>query len=294
MPINRIKRAIREPLFAAYAIRAYFDHAGLMKRYKLLAERAGLDQVYLVLSFDCDTAEDIAAVWDVHSRLTDIGVNPVYAVPGELLQQGEHVYRRVFESGGEFLNHGYKQHTYFDEEEGRHASCFFYDQLTRDVVREDIERGHECLEETIGATARGFRTPHFGTFRSPDQLRFLHSVLGNLGYRFSTSTDPFYGFRFGPIFDDFGIDEVPVTGMASRPLTILDSWTCFEAPNRTLSPADYHDQGLRVADIYSNLGVGLLNFYADPSHVHSSDAFFRTVDKWLGVAKSIHFETLFR
>jgi hypothetical protein len=289
--VQRIKTALTNPLSALYHVRGRLSSRSLFERYGELARNSGVEHVQLLLSFDCDTEDDIATVWDVHSRLRDLGVNPVYAVPGELLQQGEAVYRRVLEAGGEFLNHGFTQHTFFDEEKGRHASCFFYDQLERETVREDIVRGDECLQKVLGVKARGFRTPHFGSFQKPEQLRFMHGVLKSLDYQFSTSTSPLYGFRYGPVFTKFGVRELPVTGMASVPLRILDTWSCFEAPNRSLTPDDYYAEGAAIADVYANLGAGLLNCYADPSHIHENDVFFETVKKWLSIAESVNFGT---
>lgn len=139
---------------------------------------------------------------------------------------------------------------------------------------------------------QGFRAPHFGTFQRPDQLRFQHGVLRELGYAFSTSTVPLFSFRFGPAFRDFGVLELPVSGMGSRPLRILDSWGCFEAPGRRFGPADYVTQGRLMADRYRALGVGLLNFYADPSHIHDRPEFFETVAYWASIARPVTYSQL--
>ena len=87
-----------------------------------------LNQSYFILSFDCDTEEDIMVACDVHQRLKEIGITPVYAVPGELLKKGENVYRKLYETGAEFINHGGREHTYFDKKYQRQASSFFYEQ----------------------------------------------------------------------------------------------------------------------------------------------------------------------
>jgi len=257
-----------------------------------LARNAGFDQLYFTLSFDCDTMDDIAVVWDVHSRLLDMGIRPTYAVPGELLIKGEKIYRRILEAGGEFINHGYTEHTYFDTARGEHASCFFYDQLPVATVEEDIRNGDRCLREFLGYPVQGFRAPHFGTFQKVSQLDFLHAVLAELGYLFSTSTVPLYGFRYGPLFKEFGLCEIPVSGMADRPLTILDTWGCFMAPDRVLVPEDYFRQGVAAAQTLADGGAGLLNYYADPSHIHDQEIFFKTVECWLSVAKPVNYREL--
>ena len=264
----------------------------LWRRYGRLTSAAGIDKLYFVLSFDCDTEDDIRVVGDVDARLRDVGVSPVYAVPGELLQKGEKIYSGIAASGGEFINHGYRDHTYFDIERGRYASCFFYDQLSLDVVREDIVRGDHNLRTTLGVAPKGFRAPHFGTFQKPRQLRFQHSVLQELGYSFSTSTLPLYAYRFGPAFREFGVLELPVSGMGSMPLRILDSWTCFAAPERRFGPKDFVREGRLAGERFGALGVGLLNFYADPSHIHDRHEFFEVASYWAKIAKSVTYGQL--
>lgn len=289
--MERLRR-LGDPVQAAYLLRARFAAGGLYERYGARARASGIDRLYFVLSFDCDTKEDAEVAWNVYARLQEKGVTPVYAVPGELLNRGEPVYRRILESGAQFINHGYREHTYFDTARGAYASSFFYDQQPLQTVREDIVAGDHNLRETLGIVPQGFRAPHFGTFQRPEQLRFQHGVLQELGYAFSTSTVPLFAYRFGPAFRDFGVLELPVSGMGSRPLRILDSWTCFEAPARRFGPQDYLDEGRLVVDRFKALGVGLLNFYADPSHIHDRPEFFEAVALWASVAKPVTYSQL--
>lgn len=290
--LEKIGKLVANPHWAYYRLRSRIGRQKLLDAYAAHARRLGLDRLYLILSFDCDTEEDIAVAWETHSRLLDKGVRVVYAVPGELLRKGESTYRRILESGGEFINHGYTEHTYFDTVRGRYASCFFYDQLSSDVVRNDIVQGDICLKESLGISAQGFRAPHFGTFQSDAQLRFLHAVVGELDYAFSTSTLPYRAFRHGPLFRDFGRWEIPVSGMASDPMAILDSWSCFAAPDRSRTPDDYLTEGVGAAKAMRELGAGLLNFYADPSHIHDQPQFFAAVDFWVSVAESVTYREL--
>jgi hypothetical protein len=257
-----------------------------------LAEQEGFRDLYLVLSFDCDTKEDAENVLKVHDRLRDIGVSPVYAVPGEILNKDARIYRKIAESGGEFINHGFKDHTYFDAARGRYASCFFYDQQPLETVREDIVEGDRNIRSTLGIQAKGFRAPHFGTFQKPAQLRFQHGVLKDLGYTFSTSTLPLYTYRFGPAFRKFGLLELPVSGMGSMPLRILDSWSCFAAPGRRFGPDDFVREGRLAGEKFRSLGIGLLNFYADPSHIHDRPEFFEAVAHWAQIAKPVTYSQL--
>lgn len=290
--LRQVLQRLSDPWGLAYSLRSRVSPEGLWRRYAQLAGNAGFRELYFVLSFDCDTRDDAEVAWPVHARLRELGITPVYAVPGELLNRSEAVYRRILQAGAEFINHGYREHTYFDTARGAHASCFFYDQLPRGTVREDIVRGDRNLRETLGITPRGFRAPHFGTFQGYDQLRFQHGVLRELGYAFSSSTVPLWAYRFGPAFSRFGVMELPVSGMGSRPLRILDSWTCFQAPRRHFGPQDYVREGRLAADRYRSLGVGLLNFYADPSHIHDRPEFFETVAYWAQVARPVTYSQL--
>lgn len=47
------------------------------------------------------------------------------------------------------------------------------------------------------------------------------------------------------------------------------------APNRKLTPADYFAEGAAAAADYQKIGVGLLNYYVDPWHIHDQEIFLR-------------------
>lgn len=291
-PIARMRAIVRDPLATAVRLRAQRDRGALLRRQARLARRVGLDRPYLILSFDCDTAADAEAVPAVHERLAGLGVTPTYAVPGALLRQAAAVYGPLAAAGVEFLNHGGVEHTYFDEALGRQASCFFYDELDEDRIRQDVEDGHAAVSEVTGAAPSGFRTPHFGTFQKPDQLRFLHATLARLGYRFSTSTVPRVALRHGPVTARFGLPEVPVTGIPAEPFSILDTWAFFAAPARTYEPGDYVEQARAVAEAVGAAGAGVINVYGDPLHVRDRDEFFAAVELWAGVAEPVSYAEL--
>lgn len=274
--LEKLRRGLAEPVRAGYVAWSHLNPPSLRHVYRAQAQRAGIDRLYLIVSFDCDTEQDMAVAWDVHRRVRECGVLPAYAVPGELLAEGAAIYRRIAETGAEFLNHGHRRHTYFDAALGEHRSCFFYDQQALDVVKADVIGGDRAVRQVLDLAPRGFRTPHFGTFQRPAQLRFLHGLLRELGYGFSTSTPPYFAFRYGPVFDTFGLREIPVSGGASRPLTILDTWVCFRAPDRVLTPEDYRTEALGLAQDLAG-GPGILNYYADPSHIADQPIFFETI-----------------
>ncbi len=279
--LGQLKRLLQNPLYIGFYIAGRCNPTILFKRYSRLAKKVGLRKTYFVLSFDCDTNEDFEVAWDVHSRLMDMNVNPVYAVPSELLQRGEKVYRRIAETGAEFINHGHKEHTYFDPAKSNYLSCFFYDQLNRDQIEEDIVTADATVRKILGIEPKGFRTPHFGTFQRSKHLNLLYQVLSALNYKFSSSTMPYFGFREGPVLKRNGILEFPVSGMWSRPLNVLDSWSFFRAPERVTCEEDYyHKEGKNVILFFERTkSVGILNFYADPSHVAHSDTFFQMIER---------------
>jgi len=296
MPYEILEKILRfaDPIRAIYLLRTFYARHGLYDQYRNLARKAGMKKLYFVLSFDCDTKEDAEVALSLNTRLNKIGVTPVYAVPGELLNRDIAVYRQILSSGAQFINHGYREHTYFDTSRNRYASNFFYDRLPLQTVRDDIVSGDRNLRETLGISPKGFRAPHFGTFQRSGQLRFLHGVLAELGYSFSTSTTPLFAYRFGPVYRGHGLFEIPVSGMGSKPLRILDSWTCFESPINRFTPQDYLAEGHLAADIFNDMGVGLLNFYADPSHVYNRPEFFDAVAYWASVARPVTYDQLLK
>jgi hypothetical protein len=244
-----------------------------------------------ILSFDCDTEEDVSVAWEVHSKLLDIGITPVYAVPGELLKKGEKVYQKIHQTGAEFINHGGCEHTYFDKKHKRHASCFFYDQQSSEELRKDILLGHQTLQDVLSIIAKGWRTPHFGTFQKPEDLKFLYSILSELNYTFSTSTSPVMAYQHGLLFKKNGIIEIPVTGIYSEPLNIMDTWAYFAAPDRTKLPSEYTKEAQELA-IFSSKYSALINIYGDPSHIHDKPDFFEAMALLTQAAQNMNYTQL--
>jgi hypothetical protein len=284
---RRVTRSIADPSAAALRWRGRTRPRSLFARHARLARAAGIDRVLLVLSFDCDTPEDAAVAPALHHRLMELGVTAAYAVPGRLLEEGRDAYREIAATGAEFLNHGFEDHAEWSSDLGRWVSRWFYDTLDEATIRADVERGDRAVRDTVGRAPVGFRAPHFGTFQSPRQLRFLHAELQGLGYTYSSSTVPLYGFREGPAFTRLGVVELPVSGMGSDPLTILDSWGCFAAPDRVHGSEDYLREAVELARALAGAGAGVINCYADPAHVADRPEFLEAVRAWRQVAEPI-------
>lgn len=279
MDINTLKYVLRNPVDAAFSLTATRRPQWLFQRYVSMARRQGLQQPSLLLSFDCDTDRDAEVAEVVNERLAAMGVYPVYAVPGRNLERNADVYLRIAEQGYEFINHGYADHAYWHEESQAYHSCTFYDRMTSAEVVNDIEKGHQTHLAILKRTPLGFRGPHFGTFQNRSQLGLIHNTLDRLGYRFSTTTIPRYGFIHGPLHRvRHNLIEIPVSGGFDNPLNILDSWGFFAAPDRNCEPSDYQIQLFKLIDYFVSRELPcLLNLYVDPAHIAERLEFFEPI-----------------
>lgn len=275
--------AARDPVEASYVFAQRIAPSYLVTRLAKLGSAAGIRKPMFLLSFDCDTDKDIDVGWDVHAKLMEMGILPVYAVPGENLERGAVVWRRIADTGAEFINHGYREHTILND--GKYVSTVFYDQLTPDEVAGDIRRGHDAVVRVTGQTPDGFRAPHFGTYKTDAALRDLHRQLGQMGYRFSTSTVPYFALRHGPLTRKFGLLEMPVTGCPQYPLAILDSYT-FRFASNGLGPEGYVDQMTRWAELLEAGQPLFINLYVDPSQVYDWPEFFSAIGRLAPFSRS--------
>jgi hypothetical protein len=248
--------------------------------FYLQCRRMDAESQKYLLTFDCDTNLDIEVVASVHSKLSAMGITPVYAVPGQLIERGLDTYKALSDLGAEFLNHGYVQHTTVDAKRTRYLSTFFYDQISEREALEDIDRGHETLVKKLGVIPKGFRTPHFGTFQSKENLLFLHDKLRSLGYAFSSSTSPKYSFVKGPHFDNEGLIEIPVTGCPSWPLGILDSFNFRYSGSKKFTPHVFESEMKKAFEMMKTGRLKRINMYADPSQVYDWEGFFVSVSRF--------------
>ncbi len=292
--MNRYVRAALSPTKSLFETASILSPNFFWNRVNRLARSQGFDRLYFCLSFDCDTEKDADVVESVDSKLREMGLLPSYAVPAELLKQQVSTYSKLRDKGAVFLNHGYQIHTVINEQTGHYESCLSYDALTKKEVEEDVFQGHLILKDFLGETPKGFRSPHFGTFQRASELRFLHSYLKTLGYEYSSSTAPVYSSLYGPVFRKFGLWEVPVTGTASRPREIYDSWSFFCAPSRRWKDGDYYKEAERLVSVKKKYQlVGLLNCYADPSQVWNRAEFFDAMALLSKHAESINLDQSF-
>lgn len=254
-------------------------------RYAIQARRIGLKRINLILSFDCDTPEDILAAEKIYHWLYDRGVKSTFAVPGMLLEQGASVYGDLAKRGASFINHGALPHAAWQD--GRYWSITFYHELSPDEVIKDIRRGHKIVREITGQTPRGFRAPHFGLYQKTEQLALQYSVLHELHYRFSTSTLPIFAYQRGPLYQTNNLFEIPLMGAYQAPFDLFDSWSFIIDPYSPMITEKYASRFLSTLEHLERKAIpAVLNYYVDPAHVCDAQSFYQalTVYKEHGVS----------
>jgi hypothetical protein len=124
-------------------------------------------------------------------------------------------------------------------------------------------------------------------------LTHLHRFLGQKGYAYSSSTLPAWAFRRGPVFDDFGLPEFPLSGSGDRPLTLLDSWSWFAAPDRRETEADYVRRIEAAARRASERGVGPVEFLRGSRARGGETRVYRRRENLFGERRQHHPTTIF-
>jgi hypothetical protein len=236
----------------------------------------GFDRLCVVLSYDCDRSEDAPASEVLFRRLQTSRIQANFAVPGVQLEAFAGLYRKIAEQGGLFLNHGYRPHA---EWNGRqYVSVNSYANVSPEEIREDILRGHDAVLAVTGQKPVGFRAPHFGHFQQAAQLDFLHQVLNQMGYLFSSSTVPLFALIKPSPWKVRDLYEIPVSGSYGCPLTVFDSWTYARPGLRRVGASYGKILQTTVERLLQRRFCGYLNFYADPSHVHDSKEYHQAID----------------
>ena len=274
---NLLKFAYYDPYQIVYRVAGKIKPDFLFRRYGNLAKMQGFDRLYIILSFDCDSPEDIPAAEIIQSYLKERGLKGTFAVPGHLLKDGADVYRRLSEEGADFINHGALPHV--EKRNGRYWSKTFYDEMSSDEVIRDIKEGHQIFSSVIGHPPIGFRAPHFGTILNPLLKIKIYQVLQELDYQYSSSSMPISGFRFGPVQKINGLHEIPLSGSYHRPLDVFDSWSNMISPYNPVVKNEYAAQFIKTVEHLTNLNAyGVLNYYVDPAQVVENESFFRALD----------------
>ena len=98
-------------------------------------------------------------------------------------------------------------------------------------------------------------------------------------------------YRHEPLYKNGSIIEIPVTGIYSEPLNIMDTWAYFAAPDRTKSSLDYMKEAQNLAN-YSKKHPILINIYGDPSHIHDKSDFFKAMALFSKAAQNVSYTQL--
>lgn len=245
--------------------------------YAQAARRVGINQLYLFLSFDCDTDLDADAVGEVHQLLTSRGIKATYAVPGGQLEKAPGVYRNLADQGAEFMNHGGLPHAEWRED--RWVGTTFYNTMADEDVIADIHRGHNIVTTVTGHPPQGFRAPHFGCFQQPGQRDLMHRTAASLGYKYCSTTLPSMGLSNGPAYLTHGLIEFPCFGSIRYPDTILDSWTYLtDRVNYSLGNEYEVLFEETVTTMLDHCIPGVLTWYADPCHILDQPPFIRAIE----------------
>lgn len=138
-------------------------------------------------------------------RLLDIlgeaGATGTFFMLGWVAQRHPELVRRIIAEGHEIASHG-----------SDHDRA---DQQSRDEFRADVRRCKALLEETGGVPVVGYRAP---TFSVGHRNRWVHAVLAEEGYRYSSSVYPIAHDLYGepdaprhPFCPQPGFVEIPLT-----------------------------------------------------------------------------------
>ncbi len=228
-------------------------------------------RVAVCLSFDCDTPEDGESLPRLLSLLARFDIRASFAVVGELAEGQQPEYLRIVEAGHEVFNHGYRMHTEALPD-GGYKPTGFYPSLSWDEIETEIVSNQESLERLLGVRCTGFRTPHFGTFQAPSQVRRLHDLIAKHGLRYSSSVLMWHAKQRG-YMSERPVIEIPVSARVGPPVSYFDSW-------RMVAQSQDPGDGRLLASWKQAVDVALaaddpvlLNTYFDPSHVVDRDDF---------------------
>lgn len=219
----------------------------------------------MLLSFDCDSQDDMECLPGLVSLLDRLEIHSSFALCGALVETHGKAASSLGASGHEIVNHGYSVHT-GKNSDGRGFSTMFYRDCPAEMIEKEITDNHQVLRQFFNREIHGFRTPHFGTFQGEEELSLIYRILHRLGYLYSSSRCPApQPFIFMPRFNLY---ELPLTPCPVHRETPYDSWHMLAAPGKEHKDSDLTGLFSRMiawADATESSYV--FNFYFDPSHL---------------------------
>ena len=228
-----------------------------------------LDSSVFFVSFDFETQKDINLIEVLTNKLIKSDIIPYYAVPGELIKENKEIFRKISKKCI-IINHGYKVHTEFDKIQNKNKSIISYCDFNKNEIVKDITEGHEAIKNFCNQVPKIFRTPHFGEYSENKSLDFIHNILNDLNYAYSSSTAPIYSLIKSPIFKNKNISEMCSSAFIEDPFQIIDSWSIMH------SNLNYHNlfaefkKTLNIMEAYKFF----FNVYFDPSDIIEENIFF--------------------
>ncbi|WP_320173896.1 polysaccharide deacetylase family protein [Maridesulfovibrio sp.] len=168
------------------------------------------------LTFDFDFEKDIEAFPYVLDLLKKHDIKAGFAVIGKFVEEYPDIHLRAVDEGHEIINH-----TYTHPDNPHWAPDRYFNKLTYNEQKEEIERAHEVFKKNLGIECIGFRTPHYGNLHTES----VYPILAELGYKYSSSTAACGYKGYGaPSEHSHGIIEIPTGCSVHFPFAIFDSW----------------------------------------------------------------------
>jgi len=218
----------------------------------------------LVLSFDCDYAEDVQAIPEIVRLLASYSVKASFASIGKLIESYPREHELVIKGGHEILNHTY---THPNNEVLNPNQRF--NELTIDEQRGEVDKCHKICQNILGYTPVGFRIPHFGALYTET----IYGILQELGYRYSSSTMATRTPGFGAPFMKEGILEFPVSGCPQHPFGVFDTWHSLDrGGGKHRRKGQFYKLFCQLMDIGIETN-SFTNVYFDPQDVAGLDDF---------------------
>ena len=147
----------------------------------------------------------------------------MFAIIGRFVETFPDIHKRMVDEGHELINH-----TYNHPDNPHWAPDSYFNLLTTDEQRQEIEMCHEVVFKKTAFTMRGYRSPHFGNLHTNE----VYDILAQLGYSYSSSVSLQYSKSYGePYLEASGITEIPVGGSLNYPLAVFDSWNTLRKKN---------------------------------------------------------------
>lgn len=265
---TKIKKAVEDPLYLYNWARSKISSRFYLSSLEKQGKQLNLDTPKFLLSFDCDTVADISAAKRLFQKFSNFNIYPLIAAPADIIEEGLETFQELAAQGAVFINHGSKHHAAVNSNNEIY-STFTYENTPEQVWQQDIIDGHHRLKNYLGVSVKGFRTPHFGEFSSPSNLKKLYKLLIDLGYNYSSSTTPIHVriARRSHKWSENKIIEFPVNGQIQQPSQIIDSWSFMQSGENRQQIKEILCALNSYINVFNAETKIFLNLYFDPAQL---------------------------